>query len=317
MRREGSALHGFGVVALKEIADHFSSILIVVLVVLVTASAIVVVSLGIGPIKESTAEDPFLFLRLFTRSTPLSLPELLSSLLVPLIAIGLGFDAVNGEHNRRTLSRILSQPIYRDALLFGKFAAGLFTLAVTFIALWLLVIGLGLLGLGVPPNAEEMARALILLLITIIYGAFWFALALLFSIVFRSAATAAVMSLGVWLFVTFLWPMFSPALASALTNATDLVGALDTQQAFARMSPVVLYNEIVSIVLDPSIRSTQQSMFARLGLMVLERGAVPGAPIPLLQSILIVWPQIVALVASSIVLFVIGYIVFQRQEVRA
>ena len=79
MRREGSALHGFGVVALKEIADHFSSILIVVLVVLVTASAIVVVSLGINPIKESTAEDPFLFLRLFTRSTPLALPELLYS----------------------------------------------------------------------------------------------------------------------------------------------------------------------------------------------------------------------------------------------
>jgi ABC-2 type transport system permease protein len=317
MRREGSALHGFGVVTLKEIADHFSSILIVVLIVLVTASAMVVVSFGIGPIRESTAEDPFLFLRLFTRSTPLALPDLLSALLVPLMAIGLGFDAVNGEHNRRTLSRILSQPIYRDALLFGKFAAGLFTLAVTFIALWLLVIGLGLWELGVPPDAEEMARALILLLITIIYGAFWFALALLFSIVFRSAATAAVMSLGIWLFVAFLWPLFSPGLANALTNATDLLGVLETQQAFARLSPVVLYNEIVAIVLDPSIRSTQQSMFARLGLMVVERGAVPGAPIPLLQSVLIVWPQIVALVASSIVLFVIGYVVFQRQEVRA
>ena len=50
------------------------------------------------------------------------------SILVPLIAIGLGFDAVNGEHNRRTLSRILAQPIYRDALLFGKFLAGLLTL---------------------------------------------------------------------------------------------------------------------------------------------------------------------------------------------
>jgi ABC-2 type transport system permease protein len=317
MRREGSALHGFGVVALKEIADHFNSILIVVLIVLVTASAMVVVSFGIGPIRESTAEDPFLFLKLFTRSTPLALPDLLSALLVPLMAIGLGFDAVNGEHNRRTLSRILSQPIYRDALLFGKFAAGLFTLAVTFIALWLLVIGLGLWELGVPPDAEEMARALILLLITIIYGAFWFALALLFSIVFRSAATAAVMSLGIWLFVAFLWPLFSPGLANALTNATDLLGVLETQQAFARLSPVVLYNEIVAIVLDPSIRSTQQSMCARLGLMVVERGAVPGAPIPLLQSVLIVWPQIVALVASSIVLFVIGYVVFQRQEVRA
>ncbi len=316
MRREGSALHGLGVVTLKEIADHFSSILVVVLLGLVTASAIVVVSLGIGPIKESTAEDPFLFLRLFTRSTPLPLVALLS-FLVPLIAIGLGFDAVNGEHNRRTLSRILSQPIYRDALLFGKFAAGLFTLAVALIVLWLLVIGLGLLGLGIPPNAEEMARALVMLVVTIVYAGFWFALALLFSILFRSAATAALVSLGLWLFVTILWPLFSPPLANAVTNAGDILGVLETQQAFARLSPTVLFNEVVAVVLDPSVRSTQQSMLAGMGLMLIERGAIPDAPIPLLQSVLVVWPQIVGLAAGSILLFVIGYIVFQRQEVRA
>jgi ABC-2 type transport system permease protein len=316
MRREGSALHGFGVVTLKEIADHFSSILVVVLVVLVTATAVVVVSLGINPIKESTAEDPFLFLRLFTRSSPLPLVALLS-FLVPLIAIGLGFDSVNGEHNRRTLSRILSQPIYRDALLFGKFVGGLFTLSITLVVLWLLVIGLGLLGLGVPPNAEEMARALVLLVVTIAYAGFWFALALLFSIVFRSAATAALVSLGLWLFVTILWPLFSPVLANSLTSAGDILGVLETQQAFARLSPGVLFNEVVAVLLDPSVRSTQQSMLAGMGLALIERGAIPDAPIPLLQSVLVVWPQIVGLVAGTILLFVMGYIVFQRQEVRA
>jgi ABC-2 type transport system permease protein len=316
MRREGSALHGFGVVTLKEIADHFTSILVVVLVVLVVATAIAVVRGAIDQIKEITAEDPFLFLRLFTRGGPLPLVALLS-FLVPLVAIGLGFDAINGEHNRRTLSRILAQPIYRDALLFGKFAAGLFTLAVSLIVLWLLVIGLGLLGLGVPPNAEEMARALVLLVVTIVYAGFWFALALLCSVVFRSAATAALVALGLWLFLTILWPLFSPALADAFTTAGDILGVLDTRQAFARLSPSVLFNEIVAVVLDPSVRSTQQSMLAALGLALIERGAIPDAPIPLLQSVLIVWPQIVGLVAGSILLFVIAYIVFQRQEVRA
>ncbi len=316
MRREGSALHGFGVVTIKEIADHFTSILVVVLVVLIVATAIAVVRGAVEQIKEITAEDPYLFLRLFTRGSPLPLVALLS-FLVPLVAIGLGFDAVNGEHNRRTLSRILSQPIYRDALLFGKFVAGLFTLAVSLIVLWLLVIGLGLVGLGIPPNAEEMARALILLMVTIAYAGFWFALALLFSVIFRSAATAALVSLGVWLFLTILWPLFSPALADSLTTATDLLGVLDTRQMFARMSPSVLFNEIVAVVLDPSVRSTQQSMLAAMGLALLERGAIPDAPIPLVQSVLIVWPQIVGLVAGSILLFVIAYIVFQRQEVRA
>ena len=45
--------------------------------------------------------------------------------------------------------------------------------------------------------------------------------------------------------------------------------------------------------------------------------AIPDAPIPLLQSVLIVWPQIVGLAAGTILLFVVAYIVFQRQEVRA
>jgi ABC-2 type transport system permease protein len=282
----------------------------------VVATAVAVVRGAIEQIKEVTAEDPFLFLRLFTRGGPLPLVALLS-FLVPLMAIGLGFDAVNGEHNRRTLSRILAQPIYRDALLFGKFAAGLFTLALSLIVLWLLVIGLGLLGLGVSPNAEEMARALILLVVTIIYAGFWFALALLCSVLFRSAATAALVALGIWLFLTILWPLFSPALSDAVTTAGDILGVLDTRQAFARLSPSVLFNEIVAVVLDPSVRSTQQSMLASLGLALIERGAIPDAPIPLLQSVLIVWPQIVGLVAGSILLFVIAYIVFQRQEVRA
>jgi ABC-2 type transport system permease protein len=86
---------------------------------------------------------------------------------------------------------------------------------------------------------------------------------------------------------------------------------------FARLSPSVLFNEIVAVVLDPSVRSTQQSMLAAMGLALIERGAIPDAPIPLLQSVLIVWPQIVGLVAGTIILFVIGYVVFQRQEVRA
>ena len=92
---------------------------------------------------------------------------------------------------------------------------------------------------------------------------------------------------------------------------------LETQQAFARLSPGALFSEVVAVVLDPSVRSTQQSMLAAMGLALIERGAIPDAPIPLLQSVLIVWPQIVGLVAGSIVLFVIGYVVFQRQEVRA
>ena len=104
---------------------------------------------------------------------------------------------------------------------------------------------------------------------------------------------------------------------SSPPDRTSALGILDTRQAFARLSPSALFSEVVAVVLDPSVRSTQQSMLAAMGLALIERGAIPDAPIPLLQSLLIVWPQIVGLIAGTILLFVIGYVVFQRQEVRA
>jgi ABC-2 type transport system permease protein len=320
MQREGSVFSGLGVVMLKELSDHLTSIRMRVLEWLVVLIALAALYGAIQQIKDTTAEDPFLFLRLFTTSRD-PLPSFVSflSFLVPLMAIGLGFDAVNGEHNRRTLSRILSQPIYRDALLFGKFLAGLVTLSISLITLWLLVVGLGLLLIGIPPGAEEIARSFVFLLVTIIYAGVWLALALLFSVVFRSAATAALITLGLWLLVTFIWPVLSGALAQIIVPPDPRYTALGLQtpataqleQVLARFSPSTLYAEIVVALLDPTTRALGPIYLSQL------QGAVLGAPLPFGESVLIAWPQMVGMIATAIVLFVIGYVIFQRQEVRA
>jgi len=320
MRREGSAFSGLGVVVLKELSDHLTSVRMRVLEWLVVLVALAALYGAIQQIKETTAEDPFLFLRLFTTSRE-PLPSFVSfiSFLVPLMAIGLGFDAVNSEYNRRTMSRILAQPIYRDALLFGKFLAGLVTLAISLITLWLLVVGLGLLLIGIPPGAEEIARSFLFLLVTIIYAGVWLALAMLFSVVFRSAATAALVTLGIWLFVTFIWPVLAGAVAQIVAPLDPRYIALglptpataEMEQVLARLSPSTLFGETVVAILDPTTRSLGPIYLSQL------QGAVLGAPLPLSESILIAWPQTVGMIASAIVLFVIGYVIFQRQEVRA
>src|SRR6476469_2560621 len=218
MRREGSAFQGLGAVVLKELSDHLSSVRMRVLEWLVVLVALAALYGAIQQIKDTTAEDPFLFLRLFTTSRD-PLPSFVSfiSFLVPLMAIGLGFDAVNSEYARRTLSRILAQPIYRDALLFGKFLAGLVTLSICLITLWLLVIGFGLIRLGIPPNGEELGRLLIFLLVTIAYAGVWLALAMLLSILVRSTATAALIALGLWLFLALLWPALAQMIGEAIS----------------------------------------------------------------------------------------------------
>jgi ABC-2 type transport system permease protein len=312
MQREGSPWRGLGVVLLKELSDHLSSARMRIIEWLVVLIALAALYGAIQQVKDTTAEDPFLFLRLFTTSRD-PLPSFVSflSFLVPLISIGLGFDAINSEHNRHTLSRILSQPIYRDALLFGKFIAGLFTLAISLVALWILVIGLGLVLIGLPPGAEEMARAFIFLLVTIAYAGVWLALALLFSVLFRSAATAALVTLGLWLFLTLIWPALAPAIVAALAPTSDEETMVLAAQYLSRLSPSTMYGEIVLAILNPSTRTLGPIYLSQL------QGAVLGAPLPLGESLIIAWPQIVGLVASTIILFVFGYVAFQRQEVRA
>jgi ABC-2 type transport system permease protein len=319
MRREGSPWRGMNVVFFRELFDNLTSARMVVMELLVVVFGGVVVYFAAEQVRNTTAEDPFLFLRLFAPQGGQSLLSfvMVLSILVPLISIALGFDSVNGEYNRRTMSRILAQPIYRDALLFGKFLAGLATLSICLVTLWLLVIGFGLIRLGIPPNGEELGRLLIFLLVTIAYAGVWLALAMLLSILVRSTATAALSALGLWLFLAMLWPAVAQMVGEAISPSDIRFAQLglptpDTlawQQGLSRLSPGTLYLESLLALLNPDTQ-TMTTLLAQF------QGRIPS-PLPLNESILQVWPQIVSLIAGTIVLYVIGYIAFQRQEVRA
>jgi ABC-2 type transport system permease protein len=318
MRREGSPWTGLNVVFFRELFDHLTSARMLVLELLVVLFGAAVVYFAAEQIRNTTSEDPFLFLRLFAPPGQSLLSfVLVLSILVPLMAIGLGFDSVNGEYNRRTMSRILAQPIYRDALLFGKFLAGLATLSICLVTLWLLVIGFGLIRLGIPPSGEEMGRLFVFLIITIAYAGVWLALAMLLSIMVRSTATAALIALGIWLFLALLWPalaqmigeMISPSDIRFAQLGLPTPDTLAWQQGLSRLSPGTLYGEALVAMLNPDAQS-MTTLLAQF------QGRI-AAPLPLKESIVQAWPQIVSLVAGTILLYVAGYVAFQRQEVRA
>ncbi|MCX7960142.1 MAG: ABC transporter permease [Burkholderiales bacterium] len=316
MRREGSLWTGVGTVFAKETADHLGSVRLWFLEGLILLAAGGAVYAAISRIRDSVGQDPFLFLSLFTLARePLPSFVVFLGFLVPLVAIALGFDAVNGEHARRTLSRVLAQPIYRDALLIGKFLAGLATLAIAFVTLWLLVIGLGILMTGLAPSGEEVVRGFAFLLVTVAYGGVWLAVAMLFSVLFRQQATSALAALSVWLLLSVFWAMIAPLAAEALAPAgagpfAELERAR-LQLAIARVSPNVLFGEATLAILNPATRALGPVFFAQL------EGAVLGAPLPVAESLLLVWPQATGLVAAVILAFTVAYVLFQRQEIRA
>jgi ABC-2 type transport system permease protein len=317
VRREGSPWTGIGTVFQRELADNLLSVRMRLLEVLVVLSGATAVYAAIGEIKTTVSEDPFVFLRIFTVARE-PLPSFITFLgfLIPLVAISLAFDSVNGEFNRRTMSRILAQPIYRDALLFGKFLAGLATLAIFLTALWLFLMGLGILLLGVPPSGEEIVRGIGFLLAAISYGGVWLALALMFSIIFRAPATSALAALSLWLLFAVFWGMIIPLATEVLApvdpfDPRTAITAINVAQGLNRLSPNTLFAEATLALLNPGTRSLGPVFVYQL------QGAVFGAPLPMVQSFLLIWPQLTGLLAAVVVLFTIGYAMFQRQEIRA
>jgi ABC-2 type transport system permease protein len=316
-KREGSPFKGIGTVALKEAADHITSarMHLVMLLLLLTAGAAIYGA--VNEIKATTAQSNYLFLQLLAVAHA-PLPSFASMLgfLLPLLAIALGFDAVNGEFNRRTMSRILAQPIYRDAVLFGKFLGGLVVIAIALLTLWLLMTGIGILFLGLPPSGADIARGIAYLVATLIYAGIWLALAIAFSTVVRAPATSALASLAVWLVVSVFWRMIAPLIASLVApinpdNPMTLLNQFYALQDISRISPATLYGEIASMLLDPASRSVGPIFQSQL------EGALIGAPLSTGQSIILVWPEIASMIAAMLVLFTVAYVVFQRQEVRA
>ncbi|MCH3917941.1 MAG: ABC transporter permease [Spirochaetia bacterium] len=308
--REGSALTGLRVVFAKELQDFTRSIRMIVLTLLILLTAGTSIYVAAKTMKSYVDEDSFLLLSLFTSSSN-PIPSFLSlmSFLVPLTGIALGFDAISKEFQDRTLGRVLSQPIYRDVLLFGKGLGSLVAMALVLLALWLLVIGCAMLFLGVPPTGEQIGRALIFLLITLLYGVLWFVIAMWFSILFRQSATSALVSIALWLFFMIFWPIIAQLIAYGVAGGSQVVAAR-TYSVLSRFSPYVLYSEASIAILNPTTRSLGVVLFYQM------QGALGGSPLPFGQSLLLIWPQLTSFVAAIILVFTLGYAKFQRMEIR-
>jgi ABC-2 type transport system permease protein len=310
---------GWRVVAAKELADHlYSGRFIVLLGVLAiaTAAAVFAASGGIRDIAPDAEGIVALFLKLFTVTVdPVPFPLIIFvSFLAPMLGIMFGFDSVNGERAQGTLPRLLSQPIHRDEVILGKFVAGISVIAIMLTALVIFVAGIGIFRLGVTPSVQEVTRLFVWLVLAIVYVAFWQGLATLVSVRTSRAATSALVPVGIWLVLALFGNFIFGAVAGVIspddgTNAGLLANAR-TEHTVSQISPITLFEEGSTVLLDPEVRAT--------GLLTLEQvDRAILSELNLAQSLGIIWPQMVFLLAMTAAMFAIAYVSFMRQEVRA
>jgi ABC-2 type transport system permease protein len=316
----GRLTGGWRIVAAKEFADHVRSARFVILIVLMGLAGLAAVHSASGPIRDAAdqaTQTPSIFLYVFTLS-PERVPAFheFLGILGPLLGIAFGFDAISGERSQRTLPRLVAQPIHRDEIINGKFAAGIGAIALALGILVLIVSAYGALRLGIAPDGGDLVRILAFYVTAVAYVSLWLALALLLSVVCRRAATAALAAIAIWLVLTLFAGLIAGVIADAVHPAPSDASTeqvLDNARAeltVRRFSPDELYREATGVLLNPSRQST--------GIVVVDEasGALPST-LSLDQSLLLAWWQFVVLVAGTIVMFAVAYVAFLRQEVRA
>ncbi len=316
---DDEVIHPFRVLVNKEISDHVKSwrfIILFIIIVITCAGSMYTAFNNISTVAKEEGENTYFFLRLFTLSDG-TLPSFLVfiSFLGPLLGISLGFDAVNSEQTKGTLSRILAQPIHRDYIINAKFTAALTVISIMLFALVFLSLGIGIILIGIPPTAEEFLRIIFFMLLSIVYVAFWLNLSILFSVQFRHAATSALAGIAVWLFFSVFYAMIVNLIAKAtlpseLASPQQIISYQKFITNLLRLVPSQLFSDATTTLLMPSIRSLSPLTMEQI------HGTIPS-PLPLGQSLLVVWPQLTGMIAATIVCFVFSYVPFMRREIRS
>jgi len=319
-------LHGILTIFRKEMGDHFNSLrflLISALIVMVGVIITSMVGMAIQEELKGMAKPSLIFLLLFTSTGKLFSFVQFIGFFGPLLGIFLGFDSINRERVSRTLSKLVSQPIFRDSIINAKFLSGVAIIAIILVATVLLISGLGIRLIGVVPGVEEVSRLIIYVVISLLYISFWLGISILFSVIFRSAATSALASLAIWIFFSFFMSLGASVLSDAVAPISQTASGVDAemlirheriQRLTSLVSPMTLYSEATTTILDPMRKTTRTLVL----MGPLERFSMSRfqSPLPLLESIFIVIPHLISIVAITLLCFGICYLVFMRQEIR-
>lgn len=318
----------------KELADHLGSKRYIVLFLFVICLSSVTAYQGAASMQDSfTSTSNMRFMDMF--SGALSGGISFTYVMIyfgPIIGLALGFDAINKERSSGSLSVLLSQPIFRDAVINGKFLAGLAALSLMVGGTVGIMVGLAIPIIGFGPTLAEVGRIVGFTLLTILYLGFWLALSLLFSTAIKKTATAIIGTVVVWIFFTFILTIVAALIASAVVPVqapqsfhappsgdqgfiTQPFEQTQTQRYLQSIQDrYALQNTIQHI--SPSYLYTQASNTLLTGAPPITHISISPTSMRPNNDVTACWPQVAALGAATIACFVAAYLLFLRREIR-
>jgi len=318
----------------KEIADHFGSKRFIILFGLIVALASMTAYQGVIYLRSNTSAG---FLSIFSGSQfGFSFVQIMV-FFGPILGLIMGFDAINKERASGTLSVLLSQPIFRDSIINGKFLAGTIALTVLTVSTIGIMCGLTIPMLGFGPTLDEVLRIVVLTSLTILYLVFWLSLGILFSVLAKKTSTSILASMATWLMFTIVITILASVVASILVPTPAggfITGALNStspQQGFQessefreavqqraaiqsniqKISPTNLYSQTAFAVLGQTA-SAVLGMTQRFG----QGFGQFERTLTLAEALGANWANLATLAVGLVVCFAVSYMRFLRSEIR-
>ena len=151
--------------------------------------------------------------------------------IMSLMAVVFGYDAICGEKERGTLRLMLSYSVGRHEVLLSKWIGGYVTLVVPF----LLTVIVGAVIVKIQPsvslNDGQWGRLLLIVVFSLLYIATIYSLAICVSCFSARSSTSVMVLLSIWVILVLAVPNLSPHLAQMVcptSNAQDVENARRT-----------------------------------------------------------------------------------------
>ncbi|KCZ71023.1 ABC-type transport system involved in multi-copper enzyme maturation, permease component [Candidatus Methanoperedens nitroreducens] len=249
------------------------------------------------------------------------------SLLGPLIAIVLGFDAIVKERKSGSLNVLLTHPVYRDQVITGKLIGMMVTLGLVVVIAVGASVGVMLGVSGITVSVELISRIAVFMMLAFLFMLGYLALSVAASTFTKESSDSLIYSIAVWLVLGLLLGMVAYTAAGIITGQQRMFEVSSDDPS--SMEKMEKRNKIARNImsLSPSTHFTELINGPQIsgGYVVTSAGGAGERPsemrglfdtgFTLGHWVEQNWVNLVVLIVTPVILLLVSYMAFMRQDI--